>query len=505
MQAVVIPLLLLSLDVALEDMRPKCGLYNLVGLECFEGVAERARERRQRAGTWIDVVQILLGSRRRRQLALNAIQARFQHDREDEIRIRGWIRTAELDACRLRAAGADAWDANQRRAVGAAPAYIDRRLIAQHQALVGVHQWGQDGGHALGMLQQSGNIVVRNLRETTLVVGIIEGVLAGRLIGQALVDMHTGAVNAGDRLRHEGRVQAVLLCDRLQRDAERDRLVGNRQRIAILEVDLMLADRNLVVTGLDDDPEDLQRLDHLAANMGREVGRDVKVSRGILRHRIDRTVGVRLEEEEFELRAGIEVEAHLLGLGHHVLERTARIAGERIALGRVDITDETRRLHFRLTVPRNDCVGIEVGHKVHIAFGDPRKSLDRRAVEPDAMIEHILDLADRNRHILDDADDVGKLQVEELDVLLLNQIANLVLRVTHVYAPKAKEFHNSALLPRSVTITLGKSYVQSIQRLAPVFVQLAHTRGHCAKAIMPQMRFSSYTLCSSAANSARAA
>jgi hypothetical protein len=65
------------------------------------------------------------------------------------------------------------------------------------------------------------------------------------------VGVHARAVDAEDRLGHERRVQAVQLGDRLERELEGDRVVGRAQAVGVLEVDLVLAGRDLVMGGLD--------------------------------------------------------------------------------------------------------------------------------------------------------------------------------------------------------------------------------------------------------------
>ena len=104
-----------------------------------------------------------------------------------------------------------------------------------------------------------------------------------------------------DRLGHERRVQAVLLRDRLERELEGDRVVGGLQRVGVLEVDLVLAGRDLVVGRLDPDPERLERVHHVLADLLGEVGREVEVAGLVVRQRRDRAVLAAAEQEELEL------------------------------------------------------------------------------------------------------------------------------------------------------------------------------------------------------------
>ena len=114
-----------------------------------------------------------------------------------------------------------------------------------------------------------------------------------------------GAVDPVDRLGHERRVQAVLLGDGLQRELEGDGVVGGLQRVGVLEVDLVLADGDLVVGRLDLDPERLERVDHVLADLLREVGREVEVAGLVVGQRLDRAVLGAAEQEELELRADV--------------------------------------------------------------------------------------------------------------------------------------------------------------------------------------------------------
>ena len=77
------------------------------------------------------------------------------------------------------------------------------------------------------------------------------------------------------------------------------------EAVGVAEVDLVLAGGDLVVRGLDADAERLERVDHVLADVGAEVGREVEVAGLVVRQRLDRAVLVRPEQEELELRAGV--------------------------------------------------------------------------------------------------------------------------------------------------------------------------------------------------------
>ena len=96
---------------------------------------------------------------------------------------------------------------------------------------------------------------------------------------EALVDVHAGAVDALDRLRHEGRVQAVLLGDRLQHVLE-GRRPGRRSAMASpysksISCWPMATSWWLASTSI---PMSVERVHHVLADGGGQVGGEVEVA-----------------------------------------------------------------------------------------------------------------------------------------------------------------------------------------------------------------------------------
>jgi hypothetical protein len=134
------------------------------------------------------------------------------------------------------------------------------------------------------------------------------------------------------------------------------------------------------------------------------------------------------QEEEFQLGARLERVAQSLRLLHGPAQHVARVAGELVALRREDVAD-----YFgggvRVQLPRDRRERAQVGLQVHVALVDARESFDGRAIEPEPILDRIPELMERNRHVLDDADDVGELQTDELDVRLLGAGEHLSLQL----------------------------------------------------------------------------
>ncbi len=130
----------------------------------------------------------------------------------------------------------------------------------------------------------------------------------------------------------------------------------------------------------------------------------------------DLAIGPGLKEEELDFGCGLVGVTHFGCSGQGLLEHVPRIAGKRCTIGRVDIADDARgRQGLRLPGQHGKCR--QVGHQVHVALGDARKPLDRRAVEPDAVIDCHTPLRDGDGDLFDNSDDVAELQIDEAYVL----------------------------------------------------------------------------------------
>ena len=70
--------------------------------------------------------------------------------------------------------------------------------------------------------------------------------------------------------------------------------------------------------------------------------------------------------------------------------------------------------------------GREVRHQEHVGLGDAGEAGDRGAVDPLAAFDRRARRLGRDRHALDDAHDVGELEVDELDALVLDPGEDLV-------------------------------------------------------------------------------
>ena len=165
--------------------------------------------------------------------------------------------------------------------------------------------------------------------------------------------------------------------------------------------------------------------------VGRQFGR-VELEAGV--------VGVGLvldvvEDEELGFRADEDGVADALGLhvGLGLLGDAARVAVVGLAGDRIE--DVAQDDHGRLREERVHVDRVRVGHQHHVGFVDGLPAGDRRAVEHDAIGEHVfVDLGDVHRHVLQLALRVGEAQVDELDVVVLDLLQD-VFGCRHVMFP----------------------------------------------------------------------
>ncbi len=241
------------------------------------------------------------------------------------------------------------------------------------------------------------------------------------------MDVHSRSVDAENRLRHERRVEAMVERDLLDDETERRDAIGGRDRVRVLEVDLVLPGRDLVMRGFDLEAHLLERDDDVPARLLASIDRG-EIEIGAFVVGIDDRVSIRVaaEKEELGFRPRHHRVAERGGLVHLLLEREAGASAERRAIRVVDVADQAADF-FPVVGPGIDGKGVQIRNQVHVRFLDPREPFDRRPVELDLAVERFRKLRARNLDVLDDPEDVGELQPHEPHVFLLAHPQDLVL------------------------------------------------------------------------------
>ncbi len=190
----------------------------------------------------------------------------------------------------------------------------------------------------------------------------------------------------------------------------------------------MLALADLVVGRLDLEPHVLQGGDHGTARLVAQVdGREVEVAAFVFCLRRRTAFRVPLEQIELGLGPGVHDETGGLGLLDDALQVAARVAGERLAAGQVDVADEPGDVAV-LALPGDEGKRVEVRLQVHVGLLDADEALDGGPVEHDVAVQRLFQLFDRQGHVLGRAEDIGELELDKFDFELLGLLENSVLR-----------------------------------------------------------------------------
>jgi hypothetical protein len=128
---------------------------------------------------------------------------------------------------------------------------------------------------------------------------------------------------------------------------------------------------------------------------------------------------MRFEKEEFKFRSRVVTKSHLGGFIDHTAEDRAGVARKGLSIGREYIADEAGGGFF-VFEPGNKRKRGRIGAQVHVTLGNAGKTFDGGTVEPDAVFERRRQLVRRDGDIFNNAHDIGKLQVNELDVILFS-------------------------------------------------------------------------------------
>src|SRR3954463_4576312 len=206
LHAVVLPLLALDLDVAVEHVLAERAQDELGLRRDLDRLAERLGQLLDAEAPALlgrEVVEVLLHRLGQLVALLDSLEAGLQEGGERQVRVARGVGAAQLHARRLLLARVVERHSHQRRAVAPRPGDVDRRLVARDQALVGVHPLGEDRRDLARVLELARDERLAGLREVVLVVAVVERVAA--VLEQRLVGVHPRSVLAEQRLRHEGR------------------------------------------------------------------------------------------------------------------------------------------------------------------------------------------------------------------------------------------------------------------------------------------------------------
>ena len=209
------------------------------------------------------------------------------------------------------------------------------------------------------------------------VVGIKEQVGPVGVFKRA-IGMHPGSVDSGDGFRHERREIAVLPRDNLDDLLEGLHVVAGLEDVGEAEIDFLLASRHLVMGSLNHEAELLEFHRDIPTNRRGPVHRgQIEIGSAVDWFEGRRPFLVQLEEEEFRLEANREgVDPIIVERLDLLFEDITRITGEWLAIGSVDIANESGDPAIGIVFEPQDHPGIEVRTQKHVRFFDTDEPLD---------------------------------------------------------------------------------------------------------------------------------
>ncbi len=255
---------------------------------------------------------------------------------------------------------------------------------------------------------------------------LVEGVDIA--LEQREMEVHAGPVVILERLRHESGVYAMLEGDLLHGQPGGHDRVGHGQRIGVAGDDLVLAGSDLVMRVLDGDAHLLESVDRVPpVVLGDVEGGQVEVPAAV--QHLGLGPGVP-EVEELELGGCVEGVPHLGGAGQVALEHSARVAGERLAVGGGDVAEHAG--HLLLGAPGQDAESGRVRSRQHVCFLDPGIAVDSGAVEGHSLLECHLQLGRADRHRLEEPLDIGEPEPDESDPALFDGTEHVLGLFVHL-------------------------------------------------------------------------
>ena len=221
----------------------------------------------------------------------------------------------------------------------------------------------------------------------------------------------------------------MALCYGLCRHLKGHDIVRSPKRVRVLEINLMLGRRNLMMAGLHLKSHLLQVQHNIPADIFRQVnGRHVKISRHLMCAGSGPSLLVRVKEKEFTFRTHIEHISHVLRPLDSPFEHIPRIAGKRGPVRVIHVADKPGHLAL-LGPPRKDLKGIQIRIQVHIRLVNPHKPFNGRSVKHAAVIQCLFKLAGSDGHILKHSEDIRKLEADKLHILLFHHTHDVLFTV----------------------------------------------------------------------------
>ena len=320
-------------------------------------------------------------------------------------------------------------DVHHDGAVVAGPGHEHRRLVAGDEPLVGVDPLVGHRRDLAGVGEQAGDEAPGHRREVVRVAGVVEGVAVALEEGE--VGVHPRSLDCGEGFRHEGGVGVGLLRQFLHDVADRHDGVRHAEGVGVAEVDLVLAGRILVPAVLDRDAHVLQGQHRGLPQVGGLVGHGELEVRPMVEG-LQRGRGLPGRQvEELDLGGRVEVEAPIPGTLEGPSQHVARAALKGTPVEVEDVADDPGHRRFAVGVPGQELERLGVRPCQDVAFLHAAESVDRRAIERDALRQGLLELAGGDVEAARDPEDIGEPELDDPHRPVLDDPQHVVLPLLH--------------------------------------------------------------------------
>ena len=178
----------------------------------------------------------------------DTFQPSRKNHRISQVGVAGRIRAAHLNAPGRSFTQTVGGNTHQRRTVGHSPRGGAGRLVAEHDALVGIHPLVGDRRELGGMPQNTGDELPRRGGQAELIIGIVEGVAIA--LEQGNMGVHGAACVTCKGFGHECGPHPVFQRHLFDQVAEGHDVIGHGQGIGKAQVYFLLAGGGFVVAEL---------------------------------------------------------------------------------------------------------------------------------------------------------------------------------------------------------------------------------------------------------------
>ena len=206
----------------------------------------------------------------------------------------------------------------------------------------------------------------------------------------------------------------------LNRHLKSHNIIRRCQCIRILQINLMLGRRDLVMRSLNLKSHLFQIQHNIPPYIFRHINRaHIKISGHFMRFGSWLSFFICLKQKKFTFWTYQKSITHIGCFFQYLFQHKARISLKRFSSWPIHITNQPCHLPL-LRPPRKNFKSIQIRMQVHIRLLNPHKSLNRRTIKHTTIIQCLSQLAGSYGHILQHSKNICKLQTDKLHIIFFH-------------------------------------------------------------------------------------